>query len=228
MSTPILLATGIEKTVRNTNLFEKKYVRTLWKIPRLEVNESGFYVIAGKNGSGKSTLIRCLLGLLQTDSGAIAWFGQQRISAKLIGYLPEFPVIPPAAKVRYWLSWLLDISMKDLVVKDSSLAKFATLSIEHLLDVPANRLSKGQLQRVQLWAALFHEPRVVILDEPFSGLDPWARVELANLLKAIVDSGTSIFMSTHELPQVLRHITTKTWLIQNETVEDQIGCTLPS
>jgi ABC-2 type transport system ATP-binding protein len=228
MSTPILLARDIEKTVRNEDIFSKRYSRLLWRIPELRVENPGLYVIAGRNGAGKSTLIRCLLGLLKPDKGSISWYGNQCLDASLAGYLPEFPVIPPSAVVRNWLQWLLDAPVSQYLNASHALSNHPSLNITSLLEVPANRLSKGQQQRVQLWAAIVRDPKLVFLDEPFSGLDPWARVELAGVIKSITDSGRSVFMSTHELPQDLRALTSETWLIEDSQLRREIGCILPA
>lgn len=227
MSHPILSAKDLSKVLVNDDILQKRFRRTLWKVPELTVATPGFYVLAGRNGAGKSTLLRCLLGLLRPTTGTVSWFGQKRISAQDIGYLPEFPVIPPAAKVRNWLSWLLGIPPASLSRMDSELSRFPSLSVASLLEIPANRLSKGQTQRVQLWAALARSPKGVVVDEPFSGLDPWARVELADLLASILDEGRFVLMSTHELPERLRDKTRETWLIENETVQIHEGCVLP-
>lgn len=228
MSEPILLARNIEKTVRNDDIFSKRYSKLLWRIPELRVEENGLYVIAGRNGVGKSTLIRCLLGLLKPDKGTVQWFENTCLTSTLAGYLPEFPIIPPSAIVRNWLEWLLDAPGTKFLTATHPLSQHSALNISQLLDVPANRLSKGQQQRIQLWAAIVRDPKVIFLDEPFSGLDPWARVELAEVLKTIVESGRSIFMSTHELPQELRSITRETWLIEDSQVKRHNGCVLPA
>jgi ABC-2 type transport system ATP-binding protein len=228
MGNPILLAKNIEKTVHSDHLFETRVSRLLWRVEKLEVESSGLYVIAGKNGAGKSTLLRCLLGLLKPDKGDVAWFGKGGPNATLVGYLPEFPIIPPSALVKDWLSWLLDIKPREIERLDSEVARYPTLSVLHLLNIPANRLSKGQQQRVQLWAAMAKDPAALVLDEPFSGLDPWARVELGDLLVSLLNDGRTIFISTHELVNALRARTNQTWLIQNETVELHPGCALPS
>lgn len=227
MSESILLAENLSKVIVNDDILQKRYRRTLWNAEKLEVKNPDLIVLAGRNGAGKSTLLRCLLGLLQPTTGQTKWFGKPRVTANDIGYLPEFPVIPPAARVKHWLSWLLSVPTKKLTDFDSQLSRFPALSVSQLLEVPANRLSKGQTQRVQLWAALAHQPRGVVVDEPFSGLDPWARVELADLLLSILAEGRFVLMSTHELPDRLRDATRQTWLIEDERVNVHEGCVLP-
>ncbi len=226
--TTLLFAQNIEKTVCTKDIFSPKEKKLLWKIPEVRISETGFYVIAGKNGTGKSTLIRCLLGLLKPDRGSISWFEGETLTSKTAGYVPEFPIIPPAAKARHWLEWLLGVKAEKVLANPSPLTKHPSLNIAHLLNVPANRLSKGQQQRIQLWTALAREPKILFLDEPFSGLDPWARVELAGVLKSLVENGCTVIISTHELPQDLRAITKQTWLIENSELKISNGCTLPA
>lgn len=210
------------------DIFTKKETKLLWRIPSASISEPGLYVIAGKNGSGKSTLIRCLLGLLKPDKGEINWFEGKPLSWRTAGYVPEFPIIPPSASAKLWLEWLLDMPMQKILTNSSAITKHPTLKIDHLLSVPANRLSKGQQQRIQLWVALARDPLVVFLDEPFSGLDPWARVELAGVILNLLENKRTVIMSTHELPQDLRANTKQTWLIENESLRITSGCALPA
>ncbi len=225
---PILIAKNIEKTMCTKDIFTKKEKKLLWRIPEAKITESGFYVIGGKNGAGKSTLIRCLLGLLKPDKGTISWFDGSPLNWKTAGYVPEFPVIPPAADAKKWLEWLLDTPAEKVLNTASALTRHPALNIASILHVPANRLSKGQQQRIQLWSALARDPKVVFLDEPFSGLDPWARVELAGVIKNLVENNRTVIMSTHELPQDLRNITKQTWLIENSQLNISTGCVLPN
>jgi ABC-type multidrug transport system ATPase subunit len=228
-ATPLLLATDFEKTVENKSLFERRERRTLWRVERLALETSDFTCLAGRNGAGKSTLLRCLLGLQKASRGKVLWYGRPSLSADVLGYLPEFPILPPALKVRTYLELLLGRSVEEMLTeRDGLLARFERLSVSAFLDVPAHRLSKGQQQRVLLWSALSRAPKGLVLDEPFSGLDPWARVELAELLVELTRAhGLFIVMSTHEMPRALRDVCARTWLIDESTVKVTPGCALP-
>jgi ABC-type multidrug transport system ATPase subunit len=228
-ATPLLLATDFEKTVENKSLFERRERRTLWRVERLALETSDFTCLAGRNGAGKSTLLRCLLGLQKASRGEVLWYGRPALSADVLGYLPEFPILPPALNVRTYLELLLGRSVEEMLTeRDGLLARFERLSVSAFLDVPAHRLSKGQQQRVLLWSALSRAPRGLVLDEPFSGLDPWARVELAELLVELTRAhGLFIVMSTHEMPRALRDVCARTWLIDESTVKVTPGCALP-
>jgi ABC-type multidrug transport system ATPase subunit len=226
---PILFAQELEKIVENKNVFEERSRRTLWKVDSLRVETPEFICIAGRNGSGKSTLLRCLLGLQAPTRGRIAWYGHSALSHDVLGYLPEFPILPPALRVGTFLRLLLGRDVDEMLSeRNGLLARFTRLSVKEFLHVPANRLSKGQQQRVLLWSALARAPKGLVLDEPFSGLDPWARVELAELLVALKEEhGLFILMSTHELPRALRASCARTWLIESGTLLERSGCALP-
>jgi ABC-2 type transport system ATP-binding protein len=225
----ILKCKGLVKTIKNNQLFEKRWTKTLWKIPNLEVTGPGLTILAGKNGSGKSTLLRALLNLSKPTQGEIIWFDQGPFPGAKVGYVPEFPILPPQIKVRDWLAFFIgkDALNPDRQTQTNALLSAPSLQIQHLLEVPAYRLSKGQFQRVQLWTALYHDPIGIILDEPFSGLDPWARAEFATLLCSYLDQQRFIILSTHEIPAVLRKREMVSWLIENETLTLHSQCVIP-
>ena len=226
---PILTATGLEKVIGNNNLFESRAKRTLWRVDSLRLEEPALVCLAGRNGAGQSTLLRCLLGLQRATRGEVLWYGAPGLRPGVLGYLPELPILPPALKVRTFLELLLGRRVEDLLAeRDGLLARFTRLSVKEFLEVPSHRLSKGQQQRVLLWSALARAPRGLVLDEPFSGLDPWARVELAELILALrAEHGLFVVMSTHELPKSLRTACSRTWLIEGAGVVESQGCALP-
>lgn len=225
--TPILFATHLEKTISTKDILKPHFEKTLWRIPELTLSENGLYFLAGRNGCGKSTLIRTLLGLVRPTKGHISWFGKTRITTKQIGYLPEYPVIPPTALVKNWVSWLLGKKINADYKPLSPLQNLETLSIKPFLNVPANRLSKGQLQRVQLWSALELNPMGLVLDEPFSGLDPWAKSEFSELIAKIVSEGKFVLMSSHESTMELKGLAHETWILENETLQVHKGFAIP-
>jgi ABC-2 type transport system ATP-binding protein len=227
MSPPIIEINNLEKTMKNNNIIEKKWTKTLWKIPHLQLNETGLNCIVGRNGAGKSTLLRCLLGLIQPTRGEIKWFGKSELPHARIGYVPEFPIIPPSLKVNHWIQWVLgEKNIANMSGTTQALQK-TSLNVSPFLNVPANRLSKGQQQRVQLWMALATEPDVIVLDEPFSGLDPWARGELSQIISEIISMNKVVILSTHELTTQLRTLCKSTWQIENSEVIPHVGCALP-
>ena len=206
---------------------EKKWTKELWNIEHLSFNENKLILLAGKNGTGKSTLLRTLIGLIKPTSGEILWNGKKKLENNTVGYVPEVPIIPPTANVKKWLQWLLGIpSLKNSFTEKMN-QLYPSLDVTPFLGVPANRLSKGQMQRVQLWSALASQPKGLILDEPLSGLDPWAKGEFSQLVEEVLQAGLFVVMSSHEMTEKLRLCCQTTWLIENKTITTHSGCTLP-
>lgn len=227
MSSSFLVATDLKYEWRNKDLLSRDPNRTLWDIPRLEICEPGIVLLAGRNGSGKSTLLRCLLGLMRPTSGNIRWFGAEGNVPGKIGYIPELPVLPSRIKVGELIQSLLGLTPQQLEQLESSDAYPPSLRITNLLGRQAHMLSKGQQQRLILTLALRGQPAGFVLDEPFSGLDPWARAELAELLVTLSTRNHFLLISTHDAPQKLREHVRETWIIANEKLSIQAGCSIP-
>jgi ABC-2 type transport system ATP-binding protein len=158
----------------------------------------------GPNGAGKSTTMRILAGALSATSGAAKIGGidvlhaPQKVKA-MVGYLPERPPLYTEMSVRKYLAFCARIKGGDpahvgRVIERVGLGPVADRLIEHL--------SKGYRQRVGIAQALVHQPKVLILDEPASGLDPAQRVEIRELVKELAAGDTTVILSTHVLPEV--------------------------
>ncbi|MBM3381553.1 MAG: ATP-binding cassette domain-containing protein [Betaproteobacteria bacterium] len=227
MSSSFLVATDLKYEWRNTDLFSREPNKTLWKIPRLEISKPGIVLLAGRNGSGKSTLLRCLLGLMRPTTGEVCWFGEKDNLRGKIGYIPELPVLPSRIKVGELIESLLGLKPQQLVQLESDDSYPASLRISNLLQRQAHLLSKGQQQRLILTLALRSQPAGFVLDEPFSGLDPWARTELAELLVTLSNRSHFLLISTHDAPQKLRDHVRETWIIANEQLSVHAGCSIP-
>lgn len=228
MTQQILLAKNLEKTIANDDLFEGNMRRrTLWKIDSIEMNRTGLYLLAGRNGAGKSTLLRCLLGLVKPTRGEVRWFGETKIKTGGLGYVPEFPILPPAVKVRRFLQWMTSCRDLEALRKSIPCLQSPFFALDDVLDVPTNRLSKGQQQRVQLWHTLASNPQGLVLDEPFSGLDPWARQDLSTALCTLLQEEKFILMSSHEVTKQLRQVCSETWLLEKALLTAKPGCVLP-
>lgn len=225
--TAIIEAINLSKSVRSDRFFKSLQRKMLWQSENLSIQNPGLTLIAGRNGAGKSTLVRCLLGLTKPTTGSVTWFGQSRFLPHDVGYVPEFPILSPSLTVRRYLKWLLGKSSAQISALQRELANFPTLGVDGFLDAPASRLSKGQQQRIQLWAALSHHPKGLVLDEPFSGLDPWARVELSELLCALLNEGKFVLIASHELTQKLRSRVENTWVVGERSIKIFPGCALP-
>lgn len=159
----------------------------------------------GANGAGKTTTFRMILGLLDPSSGSVTWQGE-RLSYKrthLVGYLPEERGLFPKLTVKEQLVYLMKLNrMKkpDILRElDSWLDRF---QIPHYKNQKIEELSKGNQQKIQFMAAVLHRPELIILDEPFSGLDP---VNADMLKEAVLDlqkAGATIMFSSHQMHNV--------------------------
>ena len=163
------------------------------------------YGFLGANGAGKTTTFRMILGLLTPNEGKITWNGKpiNYATSPLIGYLPEERGLYPKMKVEEQLLFLAELrGMKRADAKKELGAWLDRFEVPQYLNKKVEELSKGNQQKIQVIAALLHQPKLIILDEPFSGLDP-VNVEL--LKKAILDirnSGATIVFSSHRMDHV--------------------------
>lgn len=156
--------------------------------------------LLGRNGAGKTTLLRIATLLLRPDSGQVLFDGHPMGPADLvaIGYLPEERGLYRRMRVGEQAMYLMQL--KGLSRRDAEAALrrwFDRLGMGDWWDSPTSRLSKGMQQRLQLVVSVAHNPRLLILDEPFSGFDDDAAAMLRRELKALADSGTAILLSTH-------------------------------
>lgn len=171
----------------------------------LDIPDSGLFGFLGGNGAGKTTTFRMILGLLDPTSGSITWNGKKINYAKshLIGYLPEERGLYPKLKVKeqiIYLGRLRGMKKSDIVKElDKWLERF---EIPQYLNKKVEELSKGNQQKIQLISAIIHQPELLILDEPFSGLDPINVEMLKEAVTDIAKQGTSIVFSSHQMEHV--------------------------
>lgn len=169
-----------------------------------EMNKPGVFGLLGTNGAGKTTTIRMILGILEKDSGNISWNGKS-VTRKNVnfGYLPEERGIYPKTKVGEQLIYFA--KLKGLKQKEAEVAlkEWAKrLKIEEYINMPAEKLSKGNQQKVQFLTCVMHNPELIILDEPFSGLDPINTDILKNVIKELIEEGKYIIMSSHQMASI--------------------------
>lgn len=160
--------------------------------------------LLGPNGSGKTTLLRILTGILQPDRGTLLYQGKP-ISAEIqrkFGYMPEERGLYPKMTAYEQLLYFLRLRGLDRAEAQRQINYWAERLDMPWLRRPARTLSKGMQQKVQLTLALAGAPPLLLLDEPFSGLDPIAAHEVEVVLKEKVQEGTTILLSTHRLEQV--------------------------
>ncbi len=167
----------------------------------------GIVGLLGPNGAGKSTLLQLLSGLLPPSGGTVSIFGQApfrnaEVLAR-IGLVPEGDRLPVGLKGRPWLRMMGRLSGLDGVPLEAAMVKaLDTVGMSERAELPFQRMSKGMRQRMRLAQALLNAPELLILDEPFNGLDPEARLTLMGLLRSLADGGTRVIVSSHILSEV--------------------------
>ena len=169
-----------------------------------ELNKPGVFGLLGTNGAGKTTTIRMLLGIIKKDSGEITWNGKsvERKSVNF-GYLPEERGVYPKTKIYNQLMYFAELKGMKKEDADESIKEWAKkLKVEEYLDKPAEKLSKGNQQKIQFMTAVIHNPELLVLDEPFSGLDPVNTELLKNVIINLVKEGKYIIMSAHQMATI--------------------------
>ncbi len=168
------------------------------------MEKPGVFGLIGTNGAGKTTTIRSVLGIMTPDSGKAEWDGRKITRESLsFGYMPEERGIYMKTKVLEQLVYFGMLrGMTRADAKKSALSYMERLGVMEYKDVPAEKLSKGNQQKVQLISTLIHNPILIFLDEPFSGLDPVNAVILSNLIKELVSEKRYIVMSSHQMNTV--------------------------
>jgi len=171
----------------------------------IQVKQGSMFGLLGPNGAGKTSTIRMIIGITMPDAGSVSVFGQpfRREMLKRIGYLPEERGLYPKMRVLDQLAFLGQVH--GLTAADSrsrALAWGKRLEIDHAFQKKTNELSKGMQQKIQFIATLMHEPEFVIMDEPFSGLDPVNGKLLEDELLRLQKGGLTVMFSTHRMDQV--------------------------
>ncbi len=173
----------------------------------LTVARGEAFGLLGPNGAGKSTLTHIILGLLVPDQGTIKVLGSSDIErlSPYIGYLPERPRYHTQFTGREYLTTLGRLSdLHGQKLHERVEAALELVGIQDAADRRVGTYSKGMLQRLGLAQAVLHEPDLLIVDEPASGLDPAGQRDTAELLRRLHAAGHSVFLCTHQLTEVAR------------------------
>lgn len=169
----------------------------------LEIKKGEIFGFIGPNGAGKTTTIKMLTGILAPTSGKIEIGGfdiqKKPVEAKkLIGYIPDDPYVYPELSGReflYLVGRLFQVkNLENKIKKLPSIYK-----IENIIDGPFKDYSRGNKQKLTILAALLHQPKILIIDEPILGLDPWSAQVTIKIFKDFAQKGGTIFVSTHTL-----------------------------
>ena len=169
-----------------------------------KIEKPGVFALLGTNGAGKTTTIRMMLGIIKKDSGSILWNGKN-VDRKNVnfGYLPEERGIYPKTRIVDQLEYFA--KLKGMTKQE------AQKNIDYWLEKlkmteykyqPAEKLSKGNQQKIQFITAVMHDPELIVLDEPFSGLDPVNTELLKNIILELVKENKYIIMSSHQMTSV--------------------------
>jgi ABC-2 type transport system ATP-binding protein len=159
----------------------------------------------GPNGAGKTTTMRCVFGLARPDRGTVHWNGRpiDRPARLRFGYMPEQRGLYPRMKVGDQLSYFAQQHGLSAAAARSATTRWLDgLGLADRIGSRLETLSHGNQQRVQLGAALVHDPELLVLDEPFSGLDPLGIATMSEILRERVAAGVAVVFSSHQLDLV--------------------------
>ena len=185
-----------------------------------EIDKPGVFGLLGTNGAGKTTTIRMMLGILKKDQGKIDWNGKE-VTRKNVnfGYLPEERGVYPKTKVYDQLMYFANLKGMSKKDADTSIDYWLKkLNIEEYKFKVAEKLSKGNQQKIQFITAIIHNPDLIILDEPFSGLDPVNTEMLKNIILELIEKGKYIVMSSHQMVSIEEFCTDVLILNKGKTV----------
>lgn len=188
-----------------TKMVGKRYLldNVSFSVPRGQA-----FACLGPNGAGKTTTLACILGLSVPNSGVIEILGETTLTNQVkgkLGFLPEQAYFPKHLTGMEFLRWngqLSHMSNPDIVKRSHML--LGRMALAPAADKRLGTYSKGMLQRIGLAQAMMHEPEILFLDEPMSGLDPIGRKMVLDLLIDLKNAGTTIFLNTHILSDVER------------------------
>ena len=207
MTDSVLRLEKLTKTYRRSHLGRTTLSRGVVELD-LEVRRGEVFGLLGLNGSGKTTTIKLILGLLFATSGSVHLFDRSASdpdARRRIGYLPEVPYFYrnlTAPEVLRLYGSLSGVTERDLPVRIDAILK--TVRMDHVRTKPMREFSKGMLQRIGLAQALIHEPELLILDEPVTGLDPLGIRQTRELMSQLNKEGKTIFFSSHSISELER------------------------
>ena len=172
-----------------------------------DVPKGAILGLLGPNGAGKSTLIRSIMGIVEPDGGTIELDGMpwSREAVRRIGYLPEERGLYRDMKVGEQAVYFARLKGMDRAEAITALkAWFERLEVDGWWDKKVSDISKGMAQKIQFICTVVHQPSLLILDEPLSGFDPINARRIVDVVRSLAESGTTILLSTHDMPSVER------------------------
>ena len=207
---------GLEVKNANKNFGTKHAVDNF----SFTIDKPGAFGLLGTNGAGKTTTIRMILGIIKKDTGTITWNGKE-VERKHVnfGYLPEERGIYPKTKVYDQLMYFAKLKGMSKQDADKSIKYWLKrLELEEYTNMLAEKLSKGNQQKVQFITAVMHDPELIVLDEPFSGLDPINTQILKDVMIELINKNKYIIMSSHQMSSIEEFCTDLVILDKGKTV----------
>ena len=201
MSQPAIEFLGLTKDYPRGQ-WKRGVVRSLDKLT-FQVEEGEVFGFLGPNGAGKTTTLKCVMGLIFPTAGTARVFGRPIDDVQMhreIGYLPEQPYFYDYLTARELLDYFARFFGYSAPERQDRVAHFLErVQLTPFADVQLRKFSKGMLQRAGIAQAILHDPKVVFLDEPMSGLDPIGRREVRDIILELKEKGRTVFFSTHVL-----------------------------
>jgi ABC-2 type transport system ATP-binding protein len=205
----------------------------------LTIPQGEIFGLIGPNGAGKTTTIRMACGLLAPTTGKalinnIDVAQEPEPAQRCIGYLSDFFAVYEDLKVWEYLDYFAHAyKVEESTIPSRVTEVIAQVSLEVKRDAMIRGLSRGMKQRLGIARAIIHQPKVLLLDEPASGLDPKARLELRNLLRSLRDHGTTILISSHILSELEGFCTSigimeKGWMVRSGRIEEVTAAANPA
>lgn len=186
----------------------------------LKINNGEIFGFIGHNGAGKTTLIKAIVGIHEFESGDILINGisikdNEIDYKKQLAYIPDNPDLYENLKGIDYLNFIADIYEVSIEKREKLIKEYATtFDVYKNLGDLISSYSHGMKQKLAIISALIHEPKVLILDEPFVGLDPKASKDLKDIMKKLCEKGTTIFFSSHVL-EVVEKLCSRVGIIKN-------------
>jgi len=197
------------------NLHKSFKDRHVLKDISFEVRRGEIMAVLGPNGAGKSTTIRNIMGIIQPDEGNVHFAGERGVPRHKIGYLPEERGLYKNVQVMDILMYLADLKGYPLKkARERAIFYLKQFGLEGKEQTKLEELSKGMSQKVQLISSILHEPELLILDEPFSGLDPVSQDQFKEEINKLANDGTAILISSHQM-NLIEEICDRLFMIQN-------------
>lgn len=207
---------GLELVEVCKNFGTKEAVKHL----NISINKPGAYGLLGTNGAGKTTTIRMILGIIKKTSGKITWNGKEVTRENVnFGYMPEERGVYPKTQIYDQLMYFAKLKGMKSIEADNSISYWLKrLDMEEYRNMLAEKLSKGNQQKIQFIISVMNDPELIILDEPFSGLDPVNTEVLKDVMKELIEKGKYIIMSSHQMASIEEFCKDLTILNRGKTV----------